>query len=262
MPFGRRERYIRGVLSTARHVNAPLAAVRFEPIEPLRAHEYVAEQLRRHMGLGLIAAGEVLPSERELATMFGVGRATIQAALRLLAAQGLIESRRGRGGGTFVVEPARDEAAHQRLLLEVKLARAEIEDALRFRRVIEEGVARLASTQASEAEIVRLNGLREQMRTADSDLEFHRLDTEFHIQLAQASGSKLLRQATERARLELNNAILVLPESEVWHERTNREHERIMSALAAHDQRAALRAMSRHLEHTEQAIAALLVALS
>ena len=262
MLFGRYGRYIRGVLSTARHVNAPVAAVRFEPIEPLRAHEYVAEQLRRHLGLGLIAAGRVLPSERELATMFGVGRATIQAALRLLAAQGLVESRRGRGGGTFVVEPARDEAAHQRLLLEVKLARAEIEDALRFRRVIEEGVVRQASAQATEADVARLNRLREKMRTARSDLEFHRLDTEFHVQLGQASASKLLRAATERARLELNNAILALPESDVWHERSDREHERIMNAVAAHDQRAAVRAMSRHLAHTEQAIAALLAALS
>lgn len=248
-------------MSTARHVNAPVAAVRFEPIEPLRAHEYVAEQLRRHMGLGLIAVGEVLPSERELATMFGVGRATIQAALRLLAAHGLVESRRGRGGGTFVVEPARDEAGHQRLLLEVKLARAQIEDALRYRRVIEEGVVRLASAQPTEADLARLNRLRERMRAAQSDLEFHRLDTEFHIQLGQASGSKLLRGATERSRLELNNAILVLPESDVWHERSNREHERIVSAVAAHDQRAAVRAMRTHLVHTEKAIAALLAAL-
>jgi DNA-binding FadR family transcriptional regulator len=236
--------------------------VRFEPIEPLRAHEYVAEQLRRHIGLGLVAAGEVLPSERELAEMFGVGRTTIQAALRLLAAHGLVESRRGRGGGTFVVEPARDRAGHERLLLEVRLASAEIEDALRYRRVVEEGVARLACLQATRADVRKLNLLRERMSTAASDLEFHRLDTEFHVLLGQASGSRLLREGTERARLKLNDAILVLPESDVWHERSNREHERIMRAVAARDQRAAVRAMRQHLEHTEKAIAALLVALS
>src|SRR5256885_10996226 len=48
--------------------------VRFERIQQLRAHEYVAEQIRRHISLRLIKPGESLPAERELASMFGVGR--------------------------------------------------------------------------------------------------------------------------------------------------------------------------------------------
>ena len=72
-------------------------------VQQLRAHEYVAEQIRRHIGLRLIQPGEALPSERELASLFGVGRPTIQHALRLLEAGRLVEARRGRltGGGVF-----------------------------------------------------------------------------------------------------------------------------------------------------------------
>jgi GntR family transcriptional regulator, transcriptional repressor for pyruvate dehydrogenase complex len=249
-------------LSAARHVKAPVAAVQFDPIEPLRAHEYVAEQLRRHIGLGVVAAGQVLPSERELASMFGVGRATIQAAIRLLAAHGLVESRRGRGGGTFVIEPARDEASHQRVLLELKLARVDVEEALLYRRVIEEGSVRLACKNATKSDIKKLDAFRAQMEEAQSDLQFHRYDNEFHIQLGQAAGSKLLREAAERSRLELNSAILALPETDVWHERINREHDAIVRAIEAHDQRAAARRMSRHLDHTEKAVRAMLAALS
>jgi GntR family transcriptional regulator, transcriptional repressor for pyruvate dehydrogenase complex len=249
-------------LSAARHVKAPVAAVQFDPIEPLRAHEYVAEQLRRHIGLGVVAAGQVLPSERELASMFGVGRATIQAAIRLLAAHGLVESRRGRGGGTFVIEPARDEASHQRLLLELKLARVDVEEALLYRRVIDEGSVRLACKNATKSDIKKLDAFRAQMEEAQSDLQFHRYDNEFHIQLGQAAGSKLLREAAERSRLELNSAILALPETDVWHERINREHDAIVRAIEAHDQRAAARRMSRHLDHTEKAVRAMLAALS
>jgi GntR family transcriptional regulator, transcriptional repressor for pyruvate dehydrogenase complex len=249
-------------LSAARHVKAPVAAVQFDPIEPLRAHEYVAEQLRRHIGLGVVAAGQVLPSERELASMFGVGRATIQAAIRLLAAHGLVESRRGRGGGTFVIEPARDEASHQRVLLELKLARVDVEEALLYRRVIEEGSVRMACKNATKTDIKKLDAFRAQMEEAQSDLQFHRYDNEFHIQLGQAAGSKLLREAAERSRLELNSAILALPETDVWHERINREHDAIVRAIEAHDQRAAARRMSRHLDHTEKAVRAMLAALS
>ncbi|MGH7760240.1 MAG: GntR family transcriptional regulator, partial [Candidatus Dormibacteraceae bacterium] len=49
------------------------SALRFERIHQLRAHEYVAEQIRRHIALRLVKPGEALPAERELATMFGVG---------------------------------------------------------------------------------------------------------------------------------------------------------------------------------------------
>ena len=74
------------------------APVEFEPIQQLRAHEYVAEQIRRHIALRLIRPGESLPSERELATLFGVGRPTIQQAMGLLEADHLVEARRGRRG--------------------------------------------------------------------------------------------------------------------------------------------------------------------
>src|SRR2546423_10849648 len=85
--------------------------VRFEPIQQLRAHEYVAEQIRRHIALRLIEPGESLPSERELTAMFGVGRPTIQHALRLLEAERLVEARRGRSGGTLVSRPLEGDIA-------------------------------------------------------------------------------------------------------------------------------------------------------
>ena len=82
--------------------------IRFDRLQQPKAHEYVAEQIRRHIALRLIAPGESLPSERRLAAMFGVGRPTVQLALKELAADRLVATRRGRRGGTFVSEPAED----------------------------------------------------------------------------------------------------------------------------------------------------------
>src|SRR5437868_14187004 len=70
------------------------------PIERPNTYELLAQRL-----LGLIASGEIagdqpLPSERELAERYGVGRSSIREALRMLESRGLIQS---RGSGTFEV---------------------------------------------------------------------------------------------------------------------------------------------------------------
>jgi DNA-binding FadR family transcriptional regulator len=235
--------------------------VNFEPIAQLRAHEYVAEQLRRHIGLGLVAAGEAFPPERELARMFGVGRATIQHALRLLEADRLVESRRGRAGGTFVVGPPTDEEGIQRLLLDLRLNKGKIEDALTYRRIVETAAVQLAAEAAGDAELEAIAASNELMNAADSELEYHRYDTEFHLQIARASHNGLLAEAVEQSRLLLNNAILAQPETELWHGRIDREHDTILAALQAREPKRATRAMKVHLEHSEQGIRAVIAAL-
>src|SRR5213078_5188073 len=113
------------------------AGAPFEPIQQLRAHEYVAEQIRRHIALRLIQPGESLPSERELATMFGVGRPTIQHAMRLLEADQLVEARRGRSGGTFVTSPAEGSPVMEKLIARLLRRRSELEELLVYRRAVE-----------------------------------------------------------------------------------------------------------------------------
>src|SRR5204863_982354 len=113
------------------------AAVSFDPIQQLRAHEYVAEQIRRHIALRLVAPGEALPSERELAAMFGVGRPTVQLALKELAADRLVATRRGRRGGTFVSEPAEDPVVLDELVSRTLARREELEEMLDYRQAVE-----------------------------------------------------------------------------------------------------------------------------
>ncbi|MDX6730469.1 MAG: GntR family transcriptional regulator, transcriptional repressor for pyruvate dehydrogenase complex [Baekduia sp.] len=237
------------------------SAVNFEPIAQLRAHEYVAEQLRRHIGLGLVAPGDAFPPERDLARMFGVGRATIQHALRLLEADRLVESRRGRAGGTFVIGPPRDEQGIARLLLDLRLNKPKIEEALIFRRVVEQAAVQLAAENAEPEELEAIEASTVEMRNAPTELEFHRHDTDFHLQIARASHNSLLAEGVERSRLLLNDAILAQPESDMWHERIHREHENILASLQARDAKRAMRAVRTHLEHSEQGIRAVIAAL-
>ena len=55
--------------------------------------------------VGLLAAGEQLPGETELAGQLGVSTVTLREALMALRQQGLVTTRRGRGGGSFVALP-------------------------------------------------------------------------------------------------------------------------------------------------------------
>src|SRR5215470_10881960 len=77
----------------------------FQPVRAGNAFEETVERLLRAIKLGVVAAGDRLPPERELAARLGVARATLREAIHALADAGYVASRRGRYGGTFVTEP-------------------------------------------------------------------------------------------------------------------------------------------------------------
>ncbi|MEU3267764.1 GntR family transcriptional regulator [Streptomyces bacillaris] len=74
-----------------------------EPPTQQPASRRIAEELRRRICEGEIPAGEKLPSERALAEEYGAARNTAREAVRLLAEQGLVTAKHGRG--VFVREP-------------------------------------------------------------------------------------------------------------------------------------------------------------
>src|SRR5690348_3096557 len=169
------------VKTSTNGTHAATTGVRFERIQQLRAHEYVAEQIRRHISLRLIKPGESLPAERELAVMFGVGRPTIQNALRMLEAAGLVEARRGRSGGTFVTQLGNDSLAADELILRVMRHRKELEDLLQYRSLIEPPVARVAATARRNPDVTAMRKAIQGMVAATTEPEYMRHDTDFHI---------------------------------------------------------------------------------
>jgi DNA-binding GntR family transcriptional regulator len=85
-----------------------LVAVRRAVYRPLRrgnALEDAVARLVQTIRLGVVAPGESLPPERELAASFGVSRDTVREAIRELADTGYLVPKRGRYGGTFVADP-------------------------------------------------------------------------------------------------------------------------------------------------------------
>jgi GntR family transcriptional regulator, transcriptional repressor for pyruvate dehydrogenase complex len=235
-------------------------SLQLEAVEQPRAHEYVAEQLRREMALRVLDPAEPLPTERDLARIFRVSRATVQRAMTLLEGEGLIQRRRGRNGGTFVVGHV-TESASSVFIESMRRNRALIEETLAFRTEVEPAAAALAASEAADEELDAIELAAELSAAATDDAEFMRHDTSMHIAVARASHNRYFVEAVERIRIVLNDVLPALPESRMWHERTHRQHEALLVALRHRDPKGARRAMVAHISDSAASIRALLETL-
>ena len=75
------------------------------------AFEACVEQLGTAIRLGVYPRGTTLPAERDLADRLQVSRATLREAMAALREAGLVETTRGRGGGTVVTLKPRTPSA-------------------------------------------------------------------------------------------------------------------------------------------------------
>src|SRR4051794_41787614 len=95
-------------------VEALWASSVYSPVPVRNAFEVTVERLAQSIRLGVLVGGDRLPPERELAETLGGSRVTPREAIGALRAAGLIQSRRGRGGGNVVVSPPPARPPHGR----------------------------------------------------------------------------------------------------------------------------------------------------
>ena len=234
----------------------------FVPVQQVRAHEYVAEQIRRQIALRLVRPGEALPSERELVTMFGVARRTVQQALAVLDSEGLVEARRGRFGGTFVLESRDETQSMKGLTSRVRRRREELLELLDYRRLIEPALARLAANLARRTDLTAIGAALRGMTTARNEPEYMGFDTAFHVAVAAATHNRYLTKAVEDTRMGLNDALSLLPDTDTWHRRLSGEHDAIFAGIQARDPDAAGAAAEAHVMNSDKSVRALLIAIN
>ena len=216
-------------------------------LRPLRtgnAFEDTVERLLQMIRLGIVAPGEALPAERDLAARFEVSRDTLREAIRSLADAGYLVSKRGRYGGTFVVDalpPAADAAPP---------TPAELDDALGLREIIEVGAARAAASRTLTTKERAL--LRTRLReSAAAELDDHRrLDSRLHITIGELSGLPSLVGLLAENRMRVNGYLDGIPFLIPNLEHSNRQHEAVVAAILAGDPDAAGAAMTEHLRGT------------
>jgi len=225
------------------------------------AHEYVAEQLRREIALGLFTARGSLPPVRELASVFGVGVMTVHRAIGILESQDLVTSRRGRGGGTFVIAGAEDDEAMRQLRARGREARRVLDEALECRLELEPQAVAWAARRCSAAELESWREVLDQAAATDDGVKFNQLDGRFHIGIVQAARNRFLAQALEQVRAELYFAAELLPSTPIWRQRSRAGHEEIFAAVRAGDAERAAQLTERHIQYSVTSVRALLRAL-
>jgi GntR family transcriptional regulator, transcriptional repressor for pyruvate dehydrogenase complex len=157
----------------------------------------IAESVREAIVSGHFKVNDRLPTEDELATRFNVSRPTIRGALKRLAAQNLIRSRRGPSGGSFVSQPswrdvARELAVSTTLLTSMgEFNLKEIADA---RQQLEMVCSRLAAQLRDAQDLaVMARELLIQKEAGLPDVDFCGSDVRFHHALVQATKNRVLR---------------------------------------------------------------------
>lgn len=222
----------------------------FAPVVSPTAFEETLDRLGTAIKLGLLAPGERLPAERELASRLGVARSTLRQALTALTESGQLHAVRGRGGGTFVADapPLADPLTLDEL--------AGWRDVCVQRLVVETGVAALAAACARGPALAGLDALVVAMDARTRDFPAYRAaDVRFHIGIAEATGSPRVVLAMTEVQGLMTDLIARIAHPPRVLAHANAQHARLLSAVRAGDPGHALAVMTEHLRGTEHVLA-------
>lgn len=230
----------------------------FTPVQTRRTFEEAVAQIAEKIKLGELAVGDRLPSERALAEQMEISRPTLREAIKVLQDSGLIDVRRGAGGGMFVatelvppalVEIRRDVRIH------------EVAQVLEARRLLEPRVARLAATRAAGEDFAAMERTIADQRElvaqgsilrAGREDRFLALDVRFHLALARATRNAVLVGLVRAVYRDLEIARDMAMHRETVPEWSIDIHERTLAAVRSGDLQRVDEVMDEHLAQLER----------
>jgi DNA-binding FadR family transcriptional regulator len=243
-------------------------------ISPLAAAgraEEVVQRVSQAIQLGLFVDGEQLPPETEFAAQLGVSAMTLREALASLRQQGLVETRRGRTGGTFVRRPTSPPVGLLRERLR-GMTTSSLRDLIDEQFAVGGAAAKLAAARASGADVRRLYTLVRQLSAAATLGSRIRADSRFHIEVAQASQSERLTRLEVGLQTQLGELLWLPPEATgsaatearelLDHVAVAAEHAAIADAIAAEDGDRARMLAERHVEWNLRRLTAMRLAMA
>ena len=219
-----------------------------EHIEPVRKVTLLMEVVNAITDLmmkGVWRPGDMIPTEKELASRFGVGRSTIREAIKSLAVFGVLEARPGEG--SFVQQPDSDVLSGA-FLWGLLLSERNIDELLEIRILIECECARLAAERRSPADIEVLSTLLRKMKKERNNKELLALDNQFHIEIARIGQNSLLKSISQTIQKMVGVWFLSAYERSDTRVDALAEHTALFSAIKAGNAAEASLAMHKHIE--------------
>ncbi len=229
---------------------APTADAGVRPVRRGRARKPVI--LAEAIADGIVSAGmrpgHRLPFEAEMAAQYGAGRASIRESLRILEAEGIVETRVGSGGGAFVAHP-RAESIARPLSVLMRMSDIGLREILEARLIIEPSLAAAAATHCTTEQAERLLRAHEALERVDEGAdEWRRMNREFHTMIAEVAANRPLAMMWDILSMiaDGHDAGVRYPAHAL--NEADAAHRKIVRAIAAGDAEGAAQAMATHLE--------------
>jgi len=218
------------------------------PLKQKRLTDQVADQLKEYILKSRVEPSQRLPSDAELAQTFQVSVGTVREALHLLEHDGVVQIKKGPGGGIFVSDSNQLKLI-ERIFFSLCWDQVPFEVLIEARMAIEDRIARLAALRATKKDLAELSHIIQKMEAARNDRAlFIRYDTDFHVCLAQVAKNQIL--------LMFMNALKEIHNRVVSYERLEESiflkaiefHWAIYRAVEIGDEEEAARTMASHLQ--------------
>lgn len=226
----------------------------FEPVPDNPKVAGIVDRLVTAIAAGDFLPGSRLPSERALAATLSVGRNTVRSALLELSDRGLIETRRGRSGGAFVltITPSAARESVQRVFGTDLEALKSATDALGLGNAL---VAETAAMRRSDEDLAVIEACLSAFReavAADDPSWAQRADAEFHQAIVASTRQPELGQLIQSLDLKFSlgspHNIWGAPHQQIPMQRKALgEHELIFAAVRDRDRSLAFDLAYRHV---------------
>jgi DNA-binding GntR family transcriptional regulator len=213
---------------TAEVISIPRAAL----------HEQVAQRLRQMLVEGRIAPGAKL-NERELAEGLNVSRTPLREAIKMLAAEGLVELLPNRGA------------------IAVALTEADVLNTFEVMAGLEGQAGALAAERITPEELAEIQAMQFEMMAAYTrrDLSaYYAINARIHGAIADAAKNPVLVAVYKQVNARLQALrFRSNQDGEKW-KRAMKEHEKMIEALAAHDGNAMREILQQHLRNKRDVV--------
>jgi len=235
--------------------------IEFESLKIQRATDVIETRISNLIVTGAIKPGEKLPTEKELSFQFDVSIATIREALRGLEVTGLIEKRRGKGGGIYAARISNDfvKAALNKFLKRIEFSADQLTE---VRLTIEPTIVKSVASQITTAELKSLeNNLiycENKLKKVTSTLpqkEYANLggkNIEFHKIIAQATHNPVFMLTIDYLMdfiIEFRKSVFTPNIKHVT--QVVRDHRDVLTALKEGNAEKAEAKMLSHLKYLE-----------
>lgn len=195
--------------------------------------------------MGILADGDRLPPESELASALGISLQTLRQSLAALRTKGLIETSRGRSGGSVV--RGLPEVSGTQMQRKLRTTSTEdLRDLGDLSAAVSSMSAQLAAERADEENFAYLESLAQGYRDSADPQTRRRRDGLFHLTIGVAAQSSRLTGAMLQVQAELSTLLWVGNDQEDVIAEAVRQHADILEAISRRDGVAAAAAAALH----------------